>query len=74
MSAGQSAMRNAQRTFGFVKSREQIVMTTLGVEAREIVLDESGDAHPVSIDCIDDDGEFGGDGSQIDGRHGETLG
>ena len=66
-------MCHSKGSFGFVQRRLQIVVAAFWIDPREIVLYESRDTLAVSIECIGDDGKFGCNRGQIDGRHDGTL-
>lgn len=74
MRACKASLGDTQRPFGLVKSCQQVVVAALRVATWKVVLDERGDPLTVSIDGIADDGEFSGNGRQIDSGHASTLG
>ena len=55
-------MGDAQGSFRLVKRRQEVVVPTFWIEARQITLNQRCDSVAVAVDCVDDDGEFGGDG------------
>lgn len=61
MSAGKAAVGDPESSLGFVESREQIVMTTFGIESGQFTLREVGDSLAITVEGVGDDGEFGGD-------------
>lgn len=61
MRTSETAMGNSQGSLGFMESREQIVVSTLRIETGQFALGEIGDSLAVAVECVGDDGEFGGD-------------
>jgi histidinol-phosphate aminotransferase len=57
-----------------VESGQEIVVAAFRIEARELSLNEIGDALAVPIDRIGDDCEVGGDGGKVDRSHDFRLG
>jgi hypothetical protein len=52
-----------------MESGQEIVVAAFRIEARELSLNEISDTLAVSIDCIGDDCEVGGDGGEVDRSH-----
>lgn len=66
MSAHQTTKSDAQGAFCFVQRCCHVIVSALGIESGDIDLHEVGDSSTVAIDCIGNNGEFRGNGGQID--------
>lgn len=73
MRTPEASQRDSERTLCLMEGRQEIIMTTFGIEAGQLHENQVGDTVSVALHCIGDDREIGSHGGEVDLGHTGTL-